>query len=368
MDPSAKERVGEVLDSGFIGEGVQVKELEEALKKFFNVDYLATSNSATSAEHLALELFKRYDQPHRDEVLTTALTCTATNWTILHAGLKPVWVDINPKNLNMDMDDLERKVTPKTKVIYLTHWSGYPCDIDRAKQIAQKAYDQWGFRPFILADGAHSFGSRYKGRLIGSHGGVVTTFSMQAIKHVTSGDGGFMTAPGWDNFYKDFKLGRWYGIDREDTARTDFRCENDVKFAGYKYHMNNISAAIGLANLPNAAWITSKHRENAAYYDKELSNIKGIQLLERHPDYDSASWIYSLLVERRSDFMEAMKSQGIVTSQVHERNDKHTCVKEYKAFLPNLDATIPKLVHIPVGWWVTAADREYIRNCIGAGW
>jgi dTDP-4-amino-4,6-dideoxygalactose transaminase len=132
--------------------------------------------------------------------------------------------------------------------------------------------------------------------------------------------------------------------------------------------MNDVNAAIGLENFKHVDNIIGKHKSNAAFYDKELKNANGVTLLERNPDMESAFWIYSLLVERKGDFMKYMKECGIAVSQVHERNDIHTCVKDYRAMLPNLDKTIGSVISIPVGWWLTEEDRKYIVDCIKKGW
>jgi dTDP-4-amino-4,6-dideoxygalactose transaminase len=370
MSENAAPEVAKVLNSGYIGQGPKVDEFEEDLRNFFNVDYLLTVNSATSAEHLALHMLKnpRKDWPGielGDEVLCTALTCTASNWPVLANGMKIKWVDIDPKTLNMDLDDLERKITSKTKAIILVHWGGYPNDLDRVKEIQQKCKEIHGFKPVVIEDCAHSMGSKYKGNLIGTHGNICT-FSLQAIKHVTSVDGGVLILPHKDLFNRG-KLLRWYGIDREGD-RKDFRCEADVAEWGFKFHMNDVCATVGIENLKHAERITKAHKSNAAYYDKNLQNVAGVTLLERSQGFESAFWIYSMLVENRSDFMRKMKECGITVSQVHERNDKHTCTADYISPLPTLDKTISKVISIPVGWWVEEREREYIVDCIKSGW
>ena len=298
-------------------------------------------------------------------MLATALTCTATNWPILANNLKIKWVDVDPATLNMDLDDLERKLSPTTKVILAVHWGGYPCDLDRLKAIQEKCRLLYGFTPQIIEDGAHSFGSKYKGRLIGNHGNIAM-HSFQAIKHVTAGDGGVLLLPNQE-LYKRARLVRWFGIDR-DNNRKDFRCEADIEEWGYKFHMNDINATIGLENLKQADSIIHAHQSNAKYYDQALSGVSGVTLLKRELGFDSSFWIYSMLVEDRDGFYAHMKECGIVVSQVHERNDKHTCVKDYISPLPTLDSIIGKVVAIPVGWWVTSEQREYIVDCIKKGW
>lgn len=370
MSDEAVERASKVLKSGFIGQGPVVEEFESYLKQRFNQDYVLTLNSGTSVLHLCLHLLKKkaFDWPgieEGDEILATPLTCTASNWPALANGMKIKWVDIDPKTLNMDLDDLQRKITPKTKVIMLVHWGGYPNDLDKIKEIQKRAKEVNGFAPAVIEDGAHSFGSNYKGKPIGSHGNL-TMYSLQAIKHVTSVDGGLLISP-HKELYQRGKLLRWYGIDRE-SDRKDFRCEADILEWGFKFHMNDVCAAIGLENMKVCDSIISRHKENGKYYDKMLNNIPGLTLLERHKDMDSSFWIYSILVENRSDFHAAMKSRGVMCSQVHERNDKHTCVKQFKTLLPTTDAIVPKLSAIPVGWWVSDEDREYIVDCVKKGW
>jgi len=384
MSKKAASAASEVINSGFIGQGPVVDELESKLKEFFNNDYVATVNAATSAEHLALHLLKKpvtnmkgyegviFSESNwpglqdGDEVLATPLTCTATNFPILANNLKIKWVDIDPETLNMDLDDLARKITSKTKVIFLVHWGGYPMDLDKLAEIQSKAYQLYGFKPVIIEDCAHALGSKFNGKSIGTHGNICT-FSFQAIKHMTTGDGGALILP-HSELYRRAKLLRWYGIDRE-SDRKDFRCEADIPEWGFKFHMNDIAASIGLSNLAEVQEnVIDKHKSNGKYYDEALKDVDGITLLRRDSRMDSSYWIYSLLVDRKDDFTKHMKDCGISTSQVHERNDIHSSLREFKTILPNLDSIKNKLTAIPVGWWVIKEEREYIVECIKKGW
>jgi len=292
--------------------------------------------------------------------------CTASNFPILANNLKIKWVDVDPKTLNMDLDDLARKITPTTKAIMAVHWGGYPIDLDKLRDIQHQAYEKFGFKPAIIEDCAHSFGSNFNGQPIGSHGNICT-FSFQAIKHLTSVDGGALILP-HQKLYDRGRLLRWYGIDRE-TNKKDFRCESDISEWGFKFHMNDVNASIGLANLKEVNENVIKiHKSNGQFYDKELQGIDGVTLTERDPRMDSSYWIYSMLVDKKQDFMDYMKKCGIIVSQVHERNDIHSTVREFKTILPNLDKITPKLISIPVGWWVTEEERQYIVDCIKKGW
>ena len=370
MSENAGPEVTKILNSGYIGQGEKVEEFESNLKDFFNRDYIVTLNAGTSGLHMALNLLKTKNGKwpgfeDGDEVLATSLTCTASNFPILANNLKIKWVDVDPTTLNMDLDDLARKISPKTKSIMLVHWGGYPNDLDRIKEIQNKCYELHGFKPAVIEDGAHSFGSKYKGKHLGNHGNIVM-YSLQAIKHITSIDGGLLVLP-HQELYDRAKLQRWYGIDR-NSNRKDFRCEADIEEWGFKFHMNDVCATVGIENLKFANKIIGSHQSNAKYYDQNLQNIPGLTTLSRHEGHESAFWIYSMLVDDRDGFYKWMKECNIVASQVHERNDKHTCVSEYRSPLPTLDKTIGKVVSIPVGWWVNDEDREYIVDCIKKGW
>ena len=388
MSPNAKQAVNDVLDSGFIGEGPRVKEFENKLGSYFNVhkDYynIVTVNSATSGEHLLYSYFKKdrtivteaFDgvaftttewealQPD-DEVLTTALTCTATNWPIINEGLNLRWVDVDPLTCNMSLDRLEETINEKTRIITVVHWGGNPIDLDRLNKIVSNAKEKYGREIIVIEDCAHSFGSTYKGKRVGFTGNY-STFSLQAIKHITSGDGGFIGCPS-TSVNKDLKILRWYGIDREG-PRADFRCEADVLEAGYKYHMNDISAAIGLANLEEASKIISSNKSNGEYYNNELSKIDGITTIPQVEGASSAYWLYTFHAERRDDLMRYLDECNIKSSRVHERNDRHTCTIPYRTDLPGVDAAVKTMLSIPVGYWVDPEKREYIVNCIKKGW
>ena len=182
---------------------------------------------------------------------------------------------------------------------------------------------------------------------------------------MTSVDGGMLICP-HEKLYKRARLLRWYGIDRDDN-RKDFRCESDITEWGYKMHMNDVNAAVGLCNLKEVdERVIQKNIDNAWYYTREIGLTDGITLLEETPG--CSFWIYTLKVERRDDFMRMMEEKGIMVSRVHERNDKHTCVKEFRSALPNLDKVVNEMICIPNGWWVTKEQREYIVESIKSGW
>jgi dTDP-4-amino-4,6-dideoxygalactose transaminase len=357
MNPEVNAELLRVLHSGWIGQGPMVREFEGMLSQVFQNDKVLTLSSGTHGLSLALRLC---DLGPGDEVITTPLTCTATNMPILGMGADIVWADVK-RDLNIDPSSIVRCITDKTKAIIVVHWGGYPCDME---EIHKLSYDT-GIP--VIEDAAHAYGSVYQHHPIGDCSfSNYTMFSFQAIKHLTSVDGGALCC-GYEDDYKRGKLLRWYGIDRE-SPRTDFRCEEDIAEFGYKFHMNDVCATIGMYNMEIVEENINVASHNAAYYERELANVDGVELIQMADDRQSSYWLFSMLVDRRSEFTHMMGRKGIAVSRVHERNDKHTCFDKYKRELPGLESIMDKMICIPVGWWVTPEDREYIVESIKGGW
>jgi dTDP-4-amino-4,6-dideoxygalactose transaminase len=368
--------VNDIIMSGLITQGPQVENFEEKLKEYFNNNYILTLNSATSGLTLALRLLMNAEVENEwpgfnineDYVLSPALTCFATNASILQNNCKIKWIDTDNNTANVCIDDIRNKLNMNTKIIYIVHWGGYPVDLDSLKVLQDEHYINYGYRFKIIEDCAHAFGASYKNKKLGCHGNICV-FSLQAIKHLTTGDGGLIILPN-QKLYERAKLLRWFGIDRDkrNYNRKDFRLENDIMEWGYKFHMNDINATIGLYNLPHIDTLLEKNRYNNQYLYDNLLNTDDITLLENKNDRKSACWLFSMKVNRKNDFVEKMKEYGISTSQVHNRNDLNTCVSEFICELPNISALEKELICIPVGWWLEKTDLDYIVNSIKEGW
>ena len=374
MSEDVIEPLNKLLMSGQLTQGPVVEDFESKLKQYLNNPYILTLNSATAGLTLALRLLKNKDalpdwpgfNDKEDIVLTPALTCFATTAAILANNVNIKWLDVDLETANIYLEDVKKKLNEKTKVIYLVHWGGNPVDLDELDKICEEHKNKYGFKPVVVEDCAHSFGAEYNGKKIGSNKNICI-FSLQAIKHLTTGDGGLITLPTQD-LYDRCKLLRWYGINRDkrNYKGKDFRLENDILEYGYKFHMNDINATIGLYNLPHMDGLLEKNRRNAAIFDEKLKNVEGIQLLQNNSKCKSAYWLYTIRVlnGKKQEFMEKMKEANIMTSQVHNRNDINSCVKDFEETLPNLDILEKELVCIPVGWWLTDFDREHIVNSI----
>ena len=360
MNDNIEKDIIPVLKSGFITQGPKVEEFEKQLQEYFNYPYILTLNSATSGLSLSLKMM---NLPKDSEVLICPLTCFATTTAVLANNLKIKWVDVDTNTCNIDLKDLKSKITSNTRSVVFVHWGGIPVDLEKVREIQNYTWNKFGFKLKVLEDCAHSFGAKYNDKFIGTHGNYAV-FSLQAIKHLTTGDGGLIFLPNKEE-YERAKLLRWYGINRERrNVGKDFRLENDIIESGFKYHMNDINATIGISNLPFMSLNLEIIRDNAEYYNQELKNIVGITTLKIPTNSNPAYWLYTIKVQNKSEFIEYMKDKDIMVSQVHQRNDVNSCVKEYQVDLPNLDILEKEMVCIPVGWYISEQDREYIVKCI----
>lgn len=352
MPEGVLEALRATLFSGYVGQGQRVKEFERALQPWFGNPRVLTVNSCTSALQLALRLA---GVGPGDEVISTPVTCAATNLPILALGGKVVWADVDPATGNIAPRDVERRITPKTRAILAVHWGGTPCDLEELNAIGRRR------RLKVIEDAAHAFGATYRGLPIGSHSDFVC-FSFQAIKHLTTVDGGALTCRDPES-YRRGKLLRWYGLDREREGASPM-CDVDIEEYGYKFHMNDVNATIGLEQLKHVAGVLRRHRENASYYRSRFSGLPGLTLLECRPDRESSSWLFTLRVRERPRFVEGMRDAGVVVSQVHARNDAYAIFRGSRSALPGVDLFCAEQVSIPVGWWVTEGDREHIADTV----
>ena len=156
---------------------------------------------------------------------------------------------------------------------------------------------------------------------------------------------------------------RWFGLDKNTS-----RLENDIKYAGYKYAMNNVNAVIGKVQMQSFDGVLSRHISNGRYYDEELKGIPGVKLVPYYKDTEAAYWLYTIKVDNREEFIRMMTDAGITASQLHHRSDTHSVFAESKCELPGLDEFYDNFVHIPCGWWVDDAERGRIADCIKKGW
>ncbi|MGE5629213.1 MAG: DegT/DnrJ/EryC1/StrS family aminotransferase [Solirubrobacterales bacterium] len=341
-----------VLYSGYVAQGEKVEEFERAFEAYIGGGHSLSLNSGTAALHVALILA---GVKAGDEVISTPLTAEPTNVAIKMVGAKIRYADVDENTGNIDPVSVESKINDRTKAVLAVDYAGVPIYVAKLQEISEK------YNIPVIEDAAHALGARYNGMLTGNHF-PYTVFSFQAIKHLTTVDGGALQLLNSIE-YERGKLIRWFGIDKKLS-----RLENDIKYQGFKYHMNNVNATIGLVQLSTIDNIINAHISNGKYYDKALKNIPGVELLNYYSLSEPSYWLYTLKVENRDGFIRKLAEKNIVASELHKRSDSHTYLNDFYEELPAMDNFYKKLVHIPCGWWVSAEDREGIANTIKEGW
>lgn len=352
-------KFAETWRSGWIGQGPRVDEFEKEFSKKFGLKYVVALNSATSGLRLA---YAMADIGPGDEVITTPYTMVATNTAILEQFANPVFADVQYETANIDPQDIEHRITENTKAIICVHWGGYPCDMDEIRKIASD-YDL----P-VIEDAAHALGATYKDKPIGSISDF-TVFSLQAIKHITTGDGGMLSVKTKER-YEEALRRRWFGIDRAGRKPSVLGHDPtyDIWEVGYKYHMNDIAATIGLEQLKCFDFMFRRRAHITKIYREELKGVPGITLLENKNDRTHANWLFGIHVERRTKFAEVMRSRGIEVAVHNWRNDKYTIFGGLRRDLPNTMKVDKTLICIPLHHKLLDDDVDYILSSIKKGW
>lgn len=313
ISQTARENVQRVLNTNYITEGEEVKLFEQELYDKLGKKCL-TVNSGTSALELAYELAGIKEG---DEVIVPVLTCTATNLPLVRRKAKIIFADID-YDLNVNIQDVKSKITPKTKAIVFVHFGGNNRGLADLVAIC-------GERNItLIEDAAQAIGSNYWGQ------GDFTAVSLQAIKTITAGDGGLLTCKKDEDYEKAKRL-RWFGIDRDDRTR-------DITEAGYKYHMNNINAAIG--------------RGNFMYLGELMHHIHALGDVYRSYGLFAHPWLAGGLTEEYHKLKGALNEEGYECDQHHYRNDKYA-IFGGRRNLPIMDSLETRYFFVPLHCGVT---------------
>ena len=310
--------IKKVLYSGYIAEGEAAWKFEENFRNFIKNPNTLVVQSGTAALHLSLLLL---NIGPGDEVISTPMTSEPTNTTIAITGAKVIWADVDPDTGLLDPQSVREKITERTKAIMLVHYAGMVCNMDEFNKIS----DETGIP--VIEDAAHCLGGKYNGKIIGSNSRF-TCFSFQAIKQLTTVDGGAVAFNNAKDVIPARKL-RWFGLDK-NIARLD----NDITRAGYKYGINNLTGIIGQVQLTHISKILEKYISNGKYYDEALKDIPGITLVPYYPNTEPSYWLYTMKVENRNDFCNMMEANGITATPLHHRSDTHSVFAESNVSSP----------------------------------
>ena len=359
VSEKAKKSVMETLDSRWIGQGPKVKKFEENFSKKFGSNSPAIAvGSGTDALHLSYMLAGL--RPG-DEVIAPIFTCTATNIPFLYMGVKIKFADIDDSTMNIDINHVRQLMNDKVKAIICVHYGGLPCDMDELQSIA----DKWDIP--IIEDAAHAVGAKYKGVAIGSISDF-TMFSFQAIKHITTGDGGMVVIKNKELVDKAERL-RWFGIDRK--AKQAGIWENDITEIGYKYQMTDIAAAMGIVSLEEFDAQSNLRKKLFKTYSEELADLKSLRIVgSGFTDREHAAWLFTVIVKDRYKLQEKLRDNKIESNQMHFRNDRYSIFKEFtdgKKF-PNMDKVEDDYLVLPLHTKMTVEDAKRVWAVIKSGW
>lgn len=297
--------VTDALHVGWLGMGAITKEFEDLIAAYLGLEgrYVVATNTGTSAFHLCL---RAAGVGHGDEVITPSFNYVADHQAIRMCGAEPVFCDVRDDNLGIDVEKAEQLITKRTKAFDPLHFAGIPCDLDGVYRLAEK----YGLR--VLEDATHAFGSRYRGRKLGSFGDV-TWFSFDPVKIVTSIDGGCVVTANEDEFYRLQRM-RLLGVDKDTTERYKNRraWDYDVVSEGYRYHLTNIMASIGVSQLKRVDEFIASRQSVCRAYSAAFRTLDGVRVPAT--DFSDVSpFIYSLRVpaDRRDALIAHMQARSI---------------------------------------------------------
>lgn len=332
--------VREVLKKEYLGMGNQVLIFEKRLSKYFSRTALCT-NSGTSALQLALY---GIGITSGDEVLVPSITFVSSFQAISALGAIPVPCDIDIENLTIDIQDMTRKITKKTKAIMVVYYAGGFGPISDLYKFAKNNNLR------VIEDAAHAFGSKYKNKPIGSFGDI-SCFSFDGIKNITCGEGGCVVTHDKKVLNK-ISSARILGIEKE----SNYRYKNkrqwtfDVKFQGWRYHMSNIMAAIGIAQLDRFPALSKKRQLLAKYYDSKLENNNKITFFKKNYN-QIVPHIYPIRIKNlknRKSLQLFLLKQGIETGWHYQPNHLLSFYKRKNINLKNTDLVSSELLSLPL--------------------
>jgi len=350
-----KTAVQGVLDREYLGMGTEVQQFEEALSKFFGRSTVCVVNG-TAAMHLALEAL---GIGLGDEVLVPSLTYIASFQAISATGAIPVACDIDPETFLLDLSDTEKRLTEKTRAIMPVHYTGGVGNLNAIYSFAKKHNIR------VIEDAAHAFGTTYEGKRIGSFGDIAC-FSFDGIKNITSGEGGCIVTDD-KNIFQKVSDARLLGVEKDTDIRFSGQrsWEFDTTAQGWRYHMSNIMATIGMEQLKRFPVFAEKRRKLAKRYDQSFANHPTIQPVLR--DYDTVvPHIYVVRIvdmDDRNQVREELLNKGIQVGYHYQPNHWLGYYKDENAItLLVTNSVFPELLTLPLHPDLSEEDVDYVSS------
>jgi perosamine synthetase len=353
--------LAEVFETGWVGAGPKTQELERLFAEDMGMKYAVGVTSCTAALHIAVQALSIGEG---DEVIVPATTVVSTPWAVLYNRATVVFVDVEEDTLCIDPKEIEKKITKRTKAIIPVHLGGHSANMDAIMKIARK------HKIFVIEDCANAQGASYKGKRVGSFGDIAC-FSFEAKKNMTTGDGG-MIVTNDAKLAEKLKALRWYGSASDTWKRfagnNKYSWRYDVSELGWKYNMNDIMAAIGLAQFKKLPAVLKKKDEIRARYNKAL---KGIPWLETPKDRlytKSGWWLYVVRIKNglRDEFINYLAEQGITTNVFTPPVYEHSYFKKagIKAYCPVAERVAKEIVSLPLFGSLTNEQFNYVVKVI----
>ena len=350
--------VAEVLRSGWIGLGPKTEEFERKFAEYVGTKYAVAVNSCTAALHLALTVLGI----DSGEVITTPITFVSTAHVILYNEATPIFADVQEDTLNLNPEDIRKKITPQTKAIIPVHYGGHLCDMEEILHIA-KEHDL-----HIIEDVAHACGAEYKGKKAGSLGDM-GCFSFHAVKNLATGDGGMITTNDQKVYEKLLKL-RWLGINKSTYQRDNkgYSWHYDVEYVGFKTHMNDITAAIGLVQLEKLEEANLKRRKIVERYNEAFRNVDYLETPVERKYVKSSHHNYVVKVAGvdRNELIAYLADRKISAGVHYMPIYLHPIYKKLgiKAVCPVADSVWKKLVTLPLYPDMTTEEVEKVIEIV----
>lgn len=357
--------VTETIKSKWIGTGPKTAQFEEMFKKYTGAKYAVAVNSCTAALHLSL--IASGIGPG-DEVITTPLTFCATANVILHAGAKPVFVDIDKTTMNIDPDKIEERITKNTKAIIPVHLAGRPCAMDKILKIARK------HNLIIIEDAAHAIESRYRGKKIGNIGHL-TCFSFYVTKNITTAEGGMVTLND-KKIAEKIKVLALHGLDKDAWSRYSDKGykKYEVVSPGYKYNMTDIQAAMGVSQFKKIEKYSRRRKEIWEKYNQAFGSLPIITPAEPEAGTKHAYHLYTLLIDKRmagldrDTFQDLLYRENIGTGIHFTALHLHKYYKKTFGFkrgdYPNAEYVSNRTISLPLSAALNDQDVNDVINAV----